>query len=114
MYSLPINVTFAAFTIASAASTAPMRPRVSTRPSASLPAFAIFRGTLAELREMRQLNYHPPRIAVYRRCDPNIRNLPPAVGIHPGRRVFRSGVDIVPARPRAGAAGRHADGHHQP
>src|SRR5688500_9558494 len=35
MYSLPTRTTFAAFTIASAASTEPMRPRVSTIPSAS-------------------------------------------------------------------------------
>src|SRR5829696_3091025 len=36
MYSLPIRVTLAALTIASAASTDPIRPRVSTSPSASL------------------------------------------------------------------------------
>src|SRR6185295_3935741 len=36
MYSLPTRVTLAAFTIASAASTDPIRPRVSMRPNASL------------------------------------------------------------------------------
>src|SRR5688572_31767424 len=35
MYSFPRSVTFAAFTIASAASTAPTKPLVSTIPSAS-------------------------------------------------------------------------------
>src|SRR5687768_16324847 len=35
MYSLPTSTTFAALTIASAASTEPIRPRVSTMPSAS-------------------------------------------------------------------------------
>src|SRR5262245_16583470 len=35
MYSLPTSTTLAAFTIASAASTEPIRPRVSTIPSAS-------------------------------------------------------------------------------
>src|SRR5258706_15358576 len=35
MYSLPISVTLAAFTIASAASTDPMKPLVSMSPSAS-------------------------------------------------------------------------------
>src|SRR5262245_42813217 len=35
MYSLPISVTLAALTMASAASTEPMRPLVSTSPSAS-------------------------------------------------------------------------------
>src|SRR5262245_44145079 len=36
MYSLPMSVTLAAFTIASAASTDPISPRVSINPSASL------------------------------------------------------------------------------
>src|SRR5256885_2060118 len=35
MYSLPMSTTFAALTIASAASTEPISPRVSTMPSAS-------------------------------------------------------------------------------
>jgi hypothetical protein len=35
MYSDPIKTTLAVFTMASAASTDPMKPRVSTMPSAS-------------------------------------------------------------------------------
>src|SRR5687768_16515350 len=49
MYSLPIRVTFAAFTIASAASMEPMRPFVSTMPSASA---AMSRRNVTELRSI--------------------------------------------------------------
>src|SRR5207247_7862091 len=54
IYSLPIRRTLAAFTMASAASTAPMRPLVSISPNASCDMAR----TLTDLRQMRQLNYH--------------------------------------------------------
>src|SRR5438132_6575910 len=57
MYSLPTRMTLAALTMASAASTDPMKPLVSTRPSAS----EAMRGSAANsnrLRQMRQLRYH--------------------------------------------------------
>src|SRR2546428_7569990 len=53
MYSLPTSVTFAAFTIASAASTDPIKPLVSIIPNAS----AAMAANSNRLREMRQLNY---------------------------------------------------------
>src|ERR1051325_9480775 len=53
MYSLPTSTTLAALTIASAASTEPIRPRVSTMPSAS---DAMCSGTLAELRSIIPLS----------------------------------------------------------
>src|SRR5678816_3978421 len=54
MYSLPTRTTLAAFTIASAASTDPIRPRVSTMPSAS-DAMRVGR-TVAELRSIIPLS----------------------------------------------------------
>src|SRR5436189_1518957 len=56
MYSLPTRVTLAAFTIASAASTEPIRPFVSIMPSAS--AVGGIGANSNRLREMRQLHYH--------------------------------------------------------
>src|SRR5439155_19311123 len=57
MYSLPTRTTLAAFTIASAASTDPMSPLVSTRPSASA-AMCESGANSNRLRQMRQLRYH--------------------------------------------------------
>src|SRR5918999_3798154 len=51
MYSLPMRTTLAALTIASAASTAPTRPLVSTIPSASID----MAGTLARDAIIRRL-----------------------------------------------------------
>src|SRR3984893_5864973 len=59
MYSLPIRTTLAALTIASAASTEPRSPLVSTRPSAS---DAMARNS-NRLREMRQPRYNKDRIS---------------------------------------------------
>src|SRR5262245_34485150 len=63
MYSLPTRTTLAALTIASAASTDPMSPLVSTRPSAS----EAMRGSGANsnrLPEMRQLRYHAATVFI--------------------------------------------------
>src|ERR1700748_2488315 len=57
MYSLPTRVTLAALTIASAASTDPIRPRVSISPSASDDMWVMARNS-NRLRGMRQLDYH--------------------------------------------------------
>src|SRR5580765_653525 len=66
MYSLPIRMTLAALTIASAASIDPISPFVSISPSASddirlcardRPG-CVFARNSNRLREMRQLNYH--------------------------------------------------------
>src|SRR5438034_9466231 len=66
MYSLPTRVTFAALTIASAASTEPMRPLVSTRPSASA-AMCESGANSNRLPEMRQLRYHRRTVLFHHR-----------------------------------------------
>src|SRR6478672_7628443 len=91
MYSLPTRTTFAALTIASAASTEPIRPRVSTMPSASDAIGVTHSNRIAE--------YHST-LDVERRCA-RLR-----LSIH---------SDSVHWRLRAQAghrsAGRHPDRH---
>src|SRR6185503_10895704 len=50
MYSFPSSVTFAALTIASAASTAPTKPLVSTIPSASKGISSILTFSVVEIK----------------------------------------------------------------
>src|ERR1041384_6858687 len=65
MYSLPTSVTFAAFTIASAASTDPMSPRVSTSPSASAAIRMGYRVRLhPDLRDRVEYNPETPTISL--------------------------------------------------
>src|SRR5688500_14803577 len=90
MYSLPIRATFAALTIASAASIEPMRPLVSTIPSAS-PGMNVGR-TLA-------------RFARYY-ADNDVQCIQSYTGpVAPGRR----GGSLLSRRGQHGA-GRHTDG----
>src|SRR5437667_9278643 len=66
MYSLPTSVTLAAFTIASAASIEPMRPLVSTSPSASAAMDKIAANS-NRLQQMRQLRYHRRTVSNHHR-----------------------------------------------
>ena len=102
MYSLPTRVTLAAFTMASAASTDPMSPLVSTSPSASCAMRATL--TYAAIARPSEIRYRfatvqqPPRFA-------------PLVDSARVRR--RSRVACGGAR-RSGAAGRDTDRHAEP
>src|SRR5881296_3671647 len=93
MYSLPIRVTFAALTMASAASIEPMRPRVSMSPSASRDITLQARNS-SRLREMRQLRYHVHSTDLHRRFDLISRDLLPMIVFDP-RRAVALGIAVI-------------------
>src|ERR1700676_824386 len=99
MYSLPTSTTFAVFTIASAASTAPMRPLVSTIPRAS-------NGMREELYQIAGDGRHAMTIQAFRiRVAPSAakRSIPDGT-----RGERRSGVPAAPSSSHGSVGPVHA------